>query len=986
MTAPGRDVTPATSATVTGIFAGAELRVGELVAGRFRIEELLGIGGMGVVYRAHDEQLHVPVALKLLRPELAARPDAFARFRQELLLARQVSSAHVVRIHDIVTHEGRWLISMDFVPGVSLEHYLDTNAPLSVDTTLKIARQLALGLVAAHQRKVVHRDLKPANVLLTDALDAYITDFGVARSAGVTGITASGVVVGTPEYLSPEQARAEDIDHRSDLYTLGLMMFEMLTGKLPFNAGTPAEMLAQRIVKSPAPVARFRADVPHWVNQLVQRLTQLKPARRLQDAEAVVRAIDEKRVPGQLPAPRTAMGVTAVLAVGLAVAWFAMERIPQTRTQAPATPAAVPAAPAPAARTGPELALLPIASAPADAALAAALDELMVEAVLASGTAGVDGLRTARALRQLGYDGEGARRNAARLAETLGAESLLSGRLEREDGRLVLVLSRLDPQRPDTPLREARTGAVTVDALQPAVMQALSTAGALGARSTARSALAWPQGEPALRAFGEGVLAWRTRNAQAGLQAHTRATETEPAFALAWQRRMELAQLVLGTRGATDAARDTLAALRGARGRDAERARGLASLLAGDADAAIQRLQPLAEAAPLDHPTRVLYARALVAADRGEEARAELVKVVAADPQDADALFALGRESVRAGEAQRGVDDYLARAQVLFNRLGDERGQADTLNALGVGYERLGQLGPAARNFADAAALREKLGDAAGAAKALRNLAWARAVQGDTGGAQADLQRARKLLGSEGDDAAMADLVNDEGLIAEQRGDFRAALVAYREALRLRQPLGDPSATAESMTNLGFAYHQSGEFDNALAYLSQARDELAKARDIPGEVRTAQSLALLDIDRGDWAGARTALAATVARAEQNQMVEELGVSLAYLAELDRLEGRVDEALAHAKAADEKFAQRADQRGAAEMALLRAALYLDLGAWTQAEAALAPLAAKPPESGEQAALAQVRRSELALGRGDAVGVVARECLLELVRRL
>src|SRR5688572_6692703 len=121
MTAPGRDVTPANSATVTGVFAGAELRVGELVAGRFRIEELLGMGGMGVVYRAFDEQLHVPVALKLLRPELAARPDAFARFRQELLLARQVSSAHVVRIHDIVSHGGRWLISMDYVAGGSLE-------------------------------------------------------------------------------------------------------------------------------------------------------------------------------------------------------------------------------------------------------------------------------------------------------------------------------------------------------------------------------------------------------------------------------------------------------------------------------------------------------------------------------------------------------------------------------------------------------------------------------------------------------------------------------------------------------------------------------------------------------------------------------------------------------------------------------------------------------------------------------------------------
>ena len=185
MTAPGRELGADPGATVTGLFAAAELRVGELVAGRFRVEELIGLGGMGVVYRAHDEQLHVPVALKLLRPELASRPDAFTRFRQELLLARQVSSPHVVRIHDIVAHEGRWLISMDFVAGGSLERLLDERGALAVEDATRIARQLALGLAAAHARNVVHRDLKPANVLITDALDAYITDFGIARSAGV---------------------------------------------------------------------------------------------------------------------------------------------------------------------------------------------------------------------------------------------------------------------------------------------------------------------------------------------------------------------------------------------------------------------------------------------------------------------------------------------------------------------------------------------------------------------------------------------------------------------------------------------------------------------------------------------------------------------------------------------------------------------------------------------------------------------------------
>ncbi|HQW65192.1 MAG TPA: serine/threonine-protein kinase, partial [Pseudomonadota bacterium] len=263
MTNPGRSVEPqgvaASAATVTGLLAASELRAGDVVAGRYRVERLLGKGGMGVVYLAHDQQLGIEVALKLLRPELASRPDAFERFRQELLLARQVSNPHVVRIHDLVRHGEAWLISMDYVAGQSLEQLLDERGTLAPEEALRITRQVASGLGAAHLRGVIHRDLKPANILIDRAGDAYISDFGVARSAGSTGITGSGVVIGTPEYLSPEQARAESVDGRSDLYAVGLMLYEMLSGTLPFRGGTPAEMLAQRIVASPQGIDRVRA-------------------------------------------------------------------------------------------------------------------------------------------------------------------------------------------------------------------------------------------------------------------------------------------------------------------------------------------------------------------------------------------------------------------------------------------------------------------------------------------------------------------------------------------------------------------------------------------------------------------------------------------------------------------------------------------------------------------------------------------------------
>lgn len=328
MTAPGRYTHAASDAgfaTVTGLMAAADLRRGETVAGRYRIERLLGMGGMGVVYLARDIELGIDIALKQLRPELANRPDAFERFRQELLLARQVSSPHVVRIHDLVKHGQSWLISMDYVRGQSLEQLLATEGALDPERAIELTRQLALGLAAAHQRGVIHRDLKPANVLIDEDGIACITDFGVARSAGSTGITGSGIIIGTPEYLSPEQARADAIDGRSDLYALGLILFEMLSGTLPFRGGTPAEMLVQRVVREPPPVTTVKPDIPAFAAQLCSHLLELKPARRFQNADEVLQAIRMRRVPGSIVRRSrralTLAGAVTAIVIAAAIAW-----------------------------------------------------------------------------------------------------------------------------------------------------------------------------------------------------------------------------------------------------------------------------------------------------------------------------------------------------------------------------------------------------------------------------------------------------------------------------------------------------------------------------------------------------------------------------------------------------------------------------------------------------------------------------------------
>lgn len=279
--------------------APAVVEVGSLLAGRYEILSVLGEGGMGAVYKARDNELDRTVALKIIRPELASRPEIVLRFKHELILARQITHKNVVRIYDIVVTEGLKFITMQFLEGRSLSSRIAEEGKLPIDQALAIFRQALQGLDAAHQEGVIHRDLKPHNIMVDASGRACLMDFGVASSIETAGMTRTGVLMGTPDYMSPEQARGERVDARSDLFSMGVILFQMLAGSLPYQSANSIGALVRRTQETAPPVRDLDPTIPEYLNEIVARCLEIRRERRYASASQILADLDSKQAPTQ---------------------------------------------------------------------------------------------------------------------------------------------------------------------------------------------------------------------------------------------------------------------------------------------------------------------------------------------------------------------------------------------------------------------------------------------------------------------------------------------------------------------------------------------------------------------------------------------------------------------------------------------------------------------------------------------------------------
>ncbi len=256
--------------------------------GRYDIESVLGRGGMGIVLRGFDTELQRAVAIKVLAPEWTASDAARRRFAREAQAAASVAHESVVPIYNVGADASPPYIVMRYIPGVTLQQMVDRQGPLPAPLILRITSQLAAGLAAAHARSLVHRDVKPANVLVGENTDrVWLTDFGLARAADEARLTRTGTIAGTPHYMSPEQARGEPLDGRSDWFSLGCLVYFMSTGVPPFDAPSTLAILQQTISAKPKPLAKLRPDLPEALVDLVNRLLAKRPDKRPADLVAV---------------------------------------------------------------------------------------------------------------------------------------------------------------------------------------------------------------------------------------------------------------------------------------------------------------------------------------------------------------------------------------------------------------------------------------------------------------------------------------------------------------------------------------------------------------------------------------------------------------------------------------------------------------------------------------------------------------------------
>jgi len=837
------------------------LQPGHVLGGRYEILEMLGQGGMGAVYKARDREVDRLVALKVIRPELAAHAVILGRFKQELILARQVTHKNVIRIFDLGEAEGAKFISMEYVDGRDLKSLLVERGKLAPEEAAGIIEQACRALDAAHAEGVVHRDLKPQNIMVDKQGRVVVMDFGIARSREMPGLTQTGVVVGTPEYMSPEQAKGEELDARSDLFSLGIILYQLLTGVSPFAASTSFAALLKRTQERAVPPVKLDPAIPKYMNDIVVRCLEIDPQRRYGSAQEILRDLETRRGPTRgvtlLHMPRFRMVEhfgTKWIAPGLALFLLLIVGIVfRGKIFAPRSAPAQPPV---------SLAILPFRNASGDPKLdwlGTSLAEMLSTDVGQSShlrMVSSDRLRQILHDLQISPDSTLDPNTLGRLAEFSSAETVVWGQYARFGDQI-----RIDAKLQD--LKHDRSAALkeeapnekgipeAIDRLAAAIRQNLALSPAMVKELQTQSFKPSSKSLPALHSYNEGVQflrQGRDLDAQKQFQA---SVQQDSEFALAYSGLAQADSDLGYDNEAEEASRKAVDLSQNLSPQERYRIVASHAGIMKDYPKAIEAYENLAKASPGDSDVQFTLGTLYEATGEYQKAREHYEAVLKADPQSVEALWKRGAVEIESDNPQ-GSLDYLNRGLTLSIELGNDEKKALILQAIGVAYGQMNKPEEALHNYQDSLEIQRRLGQKRGAAASLTGMAQVYSLLGKPDAALASFNETLKLEREIGAKKEMGNTLIDLGNFYDDRGQQEKELEAFKEALAIQREAGDESYQAVCLNNIGNVYLSRGQYDDALTYLQQAL-QLREKLKVPGDIaETVHNLADTNAKMGQY--------------------------------------------------------------------------------------------------------------------------------------